>query len=128
MFRAVDKSEKVKNMAEFLDSKFTEPALPAADYFEHELLAVADEEFCKGVLASKQYRESILRRVLTDSLPSSVETMIWERAHGKVVMRLAGASGGPIEMVTEVRRVIVRAKAEEETFDEPIDSESYATH
>jgi hypothetical protein len=58
-----------------------------------------DSAFCRGVIASTQYRESLLRRLITDSLPSAVETMLWERAHGRVAQRVehTGKEGKPIE-------------------------------
>lgn len=44
--------------------------------------------FCRDILASSQYRESLLRRILLDELPPAVECMLWERAHGKIPNRV----------------------------------------
>lgn len=43
------------------------------------------KDFCRGVLNSQEYRESLYRRVLLDELPPAVECMMWDRAWGKVV-------------------------------------------
>jgi hypothetical protein len=90
--------EKLQSLAEFLGVQ--DPLQPEAPIALPDAHAEMDDaDFCKGVLASTQYRESILRRVLTDSLPPGVETMLWERAHGRVAQRVehTGKEGKPIE-------------------------------
>ena len=44
--------------------------------------------FSRAILASPQYRESLLRRILMDALPSAIEGKLWEYAHGKPVEKL----------------------------------------
>lgn len=46
------------------------------------------EEFCRKFLDSKEYRDSLYRRVLLDDLSSPIECMIWDRAYGQVTKRL----------------------------------------
>jgi hypothetical protein len=46
------------------------------------------KDFCKEVLRSPQYRESLLRRIVMDELPPAVECMLWDRAHGKTADKL----------------------------------------
>lgn len=52
------------------------------------LLKVTVKTFCKGVLNSPEYRNSLLRRIMLDELPPAVECMLWDRAEGKVVNHL----------------------------------------
>lgn len=44
--------------------------------------------FCKEILDSRQYRESLLRRIITDSLPPAVEQLLYYYANGKPVERV----------------------------------------
>jgi len=44
--------------------------------------------FCKEVLDSRQYRESLMRRIITDSLPPAVEQLLYYYANGKPVDRI----------------------------------------
>lgn len=44
--------------------------------------------FCKEILDSRQYRESLLRRIITDSLPPAVEQLLYYYANGKPVDRI----------------------------------------
>jgi hypothetical protein len=71
--------------------------------FDEEMSA---KEFALGILNSRQYRESILRRVLTDDLPPQMEVLLWNHAHGVPAKKveLTGANGGPISSVT--RRIV----------------------
>jgi hypothetical protein len=77
------------------------------------------KQFCRALLATPQYRESLLRRILMDDLPPAVECKLWEYAYGKPVDRIehTGKDGHPIETITEVRRVIIRSHIPE---DEPV--------
>lgn len=44
--------------------------------------------FCKEILDSRQYRESLMRRIITDSLPPAVEQLLYYYANGKPVDRI----------------------------------------
>lgn len=61
-------------------------------------------QFCLSILNSKQYRESIQRRILCDDLPASTEQMLWHYGVGKPaeVMELKGE----IAVTRVVREVI----------------------
>lgn len=41
------------------------------------------KQFCHALLATPQYRESLLRRILMDDLPPAIECKLWEYAYGK---------------------------------------------
>ena len=44
--------------------------------------------FSRAILATLQYRESLLRRILMDALPPAIEGKLWEYAHGKPVEKV----------------------------------------
>lgn len=46
------------------------------------------KSFCQDIIQSREYRESILRRVIMDQLPQAIETMLWNRAYGPVVEKV----------------------------------------
>jgi hypothetical protein len=46
------------------------------------------KQFCQNVLHSREYRESLLRRIDSDTLPAGVETMLYYFAYGKPVERV----------------------------------------
>lgn len=59
------------------------------------------KDFCRGVLNSEEYRESLYRRVLLDELPSAVECMMWDRAWGKTVEKVEiKDTTAPLEALT----------------------------
>src|SRR5690348_11624012 len=45
-------------------------------------------QFCRGVLHSREYRESLSRRIDSDSLPAQIETLLYSYAYGKPVERV----------------------------------------
>lgn len=73
----------MKSLAEHLG---IEPLLPKDEPEQHRDEAfnaeMTDRDFCRGILMSKTYRESIQRRILIDDLPSAVELMLYDRAFG----------------------------------------------
>lgn len=62
-----------------------QPAKPAAPAPSTKLTA---KSFCKDILNSQEYRESILHRIIMGELPPAIECMLWDRAHGKTVERV----------------------------------------
>lgn len=59
------------------------------------------KDFCKEVLRSPQYRESLLRRIIMDELPPAVECMMYDRAYGKTVEKVEWKdTTDPIESLT----------------------------
>jgi hypothetical protein len=104
-----------KSLAEFLGTArpdLGEPTPPSADL---ESLTIAD--FCKGVLTSPEYRQSVLNRITLGTLPPAVEIRMYDYAYGKPPDRVehTGKDGKPLEIV----RRIVRAH---DTYDEDADS------
>lgn len=49
---------------------------------------LTDEQLCRKILQSQEYRQSVFNRVLSGTLPPAVEAMIWDRAYGKPVKRI----------------------------------------
>lgn len=83
------------------------PEEPAVDVSEH----VSIQEFCRGVLRSREYRESILRRVRLDTLPSAIETLLYHYAEGSPKSHVAVS--GEVA-ITKVVREIVHACADDD--------------
>lgn len=80
---------RVMDLSDDLDSPQTTPKpepKPLALTPTEERLSAKD--FCLHVVQSKEYRESIIRRVHLDALPSQVEIRLLEYAYGKPVDRL----------------------------------------
>jgi hypothetical protein len=86
-----------------------QPALPELPV-EIEPEEITARSFCRGILSSHEYRLSIERRIFLNELPAAVECLLYHYAYGKPTERVehTGKNGDPI--VTEVRRVIVRAE------------------
>lgn len=99
-----EKSERVQSMAEYLAAQ----KAPAGESGQSlaEFLGVLDpgkppeeqnpvpppkmtaKQLSRGILQSQTYRESILRRVLLDTLPPAVEIRFHDYAHGKPIERV----------------------------------------
>jgi hypothetical protein len=91
----------MKTLAEHLG--IADPRQPDAEAAEDTITdAVSDRDFCRGVLTSKTYRESLLRRLMIDELPSAVEVMLWARAYGPVTERIeVERKDQPVENLTD---------------------------
>lgn len=115
--------EKFESLADFLGVQ--DPQQPDRPVTDGASAKVSIKAFCADILDSRQYRESILRRIIMDSLPPAVECLLHHYANGKPVEHVehTGKDGAPIETVTEVRRVIIRASERE--IEE---THSYTTH
>lgn len=46
------------------------------------------KDFCRGVLRSQEYRESVMRRILFDELPPQIEVLFFAYAEGKPIDRI----------------------------------------
>lgn len=105
---------KVETLGEFLGLQPEQPVeeVPRPSLFD----TLTIKDFCKGVLASREYRQSILDRITLGSLPPAVECRMYDYAYGKPPERVehTGADGEPIKTITEVRRVVVRAPVQQE--------------
>lgn len=107
-----------QSLAEFLGSD----NLPAAAA-EPEPCEMSVKDFCRGVLASREYRLSVLNRITLGTLPSAVECKMYDYAYGKPTEHIEHS--GRVDSVTEVRRVVVHVSAERiEAAADP----SYITH
>ena len=109
----------LQTLAEFLGTD-------QASNLPTELPQLTVQDFCKGVLESREYRQSILQRIVLGTLPSAVELRMMDYGWGKPPERIehTGKDGKPIETITEVRRVVIRVNAEQQQEDTP----SYVTH
>lgn len=63
-----------------------DPDIPYSN--EPDLLDLTGQEFCKGVVNSRQYRQSIINRILSQDLPSAIECRLLDHAWGKPPDRL----------------------------------------
>lgn len=73
--------------------------------------------FCEAVLNSAEFRQYVVSGLLLGSIPAAILSRVMDVAgwpKSADVHKLVGANGGPIEMVTEVRRVIVDPSAEKQ--------------
>lgn len=52
------------------------------------------KEFCRKVLSTKTYMESLRRRIKEDSLPSAVEVLLYHYAYGKPKETIEIEGGG----------------------------------
>jgi len=97
--------KKIQTLAEFLG---TEDAYSAPLDETREEMSVKD--FCRGILTSREYRQSIRDRIALGNLPPAVELRLYDYAYGKPPDKVehTGKDGQPIETITEVRRVVVR--------------------
>lgn len=80
----MNQATKLQSLAQFLG---VSQEVPADDHDEQDL-AVAQltvQDFCRGVLASREYRQSVLDRIVLGTLPSAVELRMYDYAHGKPV-------------------------------------------
>lgn len=80
------------------------PVQPSID----ELIDVSDPvAFCRGIVASREFRQYIMDGVILRELPPTIARFIMEHAMGKPPERVehTGKDGGPL--VAEVRRVII---------------------
>lgn len=115
--------DKQQSLADFLGA--TDPRTPEQlsepEPSITDVLDVEDPvEFCKKILGSRQFRQYILNGIVLGDLPSTIVARLMDHGWGKPPERVehTGRDGGPV--VTEVRRVIVRANrdAAYEKFDE----------
>lgn len=71
-------------MKSLYDSLYvTEPGKPIVGPVE-SIVKLTGKSFAKAVLESRQYRESIVRRVITDTLAPAVECKLIDHAYGLV--------------------------------------------
>lgn len=118
----------MKSLAEHLGVPDPRPEEKRGVDFE-ELANIEDAtKFCQKIVQTREWRQYIMNGVVLGDLPAAVATRIMDHAWGKPPERIehTGAGGNPI--VTEVRRIIVRAN-EQPSFDEhPEPKRTTTTH
>jgi|SRR5215472_2203704 len=85
---------------------------------------IADgDAFCAAVANSIEFRRYVVSGLVLGTIPPAVIGRLLDRAWGTAPERVehVGADGGPIEVITEVRRTIVRHPAYEEVEEEAVD-------
>lgn len=112
----------VQSLAEFLGTA----SQLESSYVDCTDLTVRD--FCRGVLQSREYRQSVLDRITLGLLPPAVECKMYDYAYGKPPDRVehTGKDGRPIESITEVRRVVIHVAAD--VMEEHSSSKLQTTH
>jgi len=75
-----------QSLAEFLG--LIDPLLPPEHQNPVPPPKMTAKALSKGILQSRTYYESILRRILLDTLPSAVELRLHDYAHGKPVEQI----------------------------------------
>lgn len=117
--------EKVQTLADFLGTTDLEKPEGPVELFAIESLTA--KEFAQKIIASPEYRGHLMRMILLDEVPPAVDCMLWHYAYGKPTERVehTGKDGQPIETITEVRRVVVRAVDVDEAEDQ---RQRYTTH
>lgn len=77
-----------------------------------DIAGMSVQNFCRGVLRSRDYRRSLLLRVRIGELPPAIESLLYHYAEGKPVDRIehTGREGGPIE-IRDMTNAELAAKA-----------------
>lgn len=107
--------EKFQSLAEYLG---TAPAVGPADAAARapQLEDISNaREFALAVLDSRDFRLYIVNCLTLGNIPPAVLCRLMDYAWGKPADRVehTGKDGQPIELISEVRRVIVRAGEQE---------------
>lgn len=117
--------QKVQSLAEYLGTApvSTESAAPRL-----EDIAGDAEAFCQAVLNSLEFRQYIVHGLTLGSIPAAVMIRVmdmagWQKPPERV--EHTGKDGKAIELVSEVRRVIVRPG---DILEPDIQDESRVTH
>lgn len=97
----------MKSLAEHLGIEDTRPEASPTEISDVDIENMSVQDFCRGVLRSREYRLSILQRVRSGDLPAAIESLLYHYAEGKPVDRIehTGKDGQPIAVA--IRRVIV---------------------
>jgi len=113
----------MESLADYLKLNNLLPEEPAAPSEREPLFELSIKDFCRGVLSSREYRQSVFDRVALGTLPPAVEIRMYDYAYGKPVDRIEHTGEGGAPIITEVRRVVVRAEDRQpETNDKSEDT------
>lgn len=115
-------AERIESLAEFLGVHNLPDAPRPQDLVSIDpALELEGKEFARAVLNSYNFRRYIVNSLELGTIPAAVLTRLmdfgWERPAKRV--EHSGVNGQPIEVVSEVRRVIVRSHDFEEANDSP---------
>jgi hypothetical protein len=97
---------------------------------ELSLIDITDPKaFIEALLKSREFRLYVVNGLVSYTFPPSLLIKLLDHLWGKPPERVehTGKDGKPIELVTEVRRVIVRVDAKDLPRDEPV-RQHYTTH
>ena len=103
---------KLQSLAEYLG---TAPGPAETTDVEPQLVDVNDPKaFALAVINSRDFRQYIVNQLTLGDLPPAILVRLMDYAWGKPVERVehTGKDGGPV--VTEIRRVIVRAPQDDD--------------
>lgn len=94
---------------------------------EPDYLGLTGKRFAKAVLDSQEFKQYIVDGIMKRDLPPAVLCRLIDHGWGKPPDRVehTGTDGKPIEMITEVRRVVVRVPDQRY---QPEDDQVYTTH
>jgi hypothetical protein len=77
--------ERPQSLLTFLGNERAEPQQSSA----HNLLSCDNvRDFCRGILSSREYRQSVLDRIIIGQLAPAVECRFYDYAYGKPVERV----------------------------------------
>lgn len=107
--------ERVQSLADFLGAEdpLPEEKRPKTDY--ETLLDISDPmTFCRRIMETREFRQYIMDGFRAGDIPAAIVGRIMDHVLGKPPERVehTGKDGAPI--ITEVRRVIVRAESQED--------------
>jgi len=100
----------MQSLADFLGTAPSD-GHPEPDFYDKKLTA---KEFCEAVLNSLEFRRYIVNGLTLGVIPPAILLRIADYGWGKPIERVehTGVDGGPV--VTEIRRVIVKAQLDVE--------------
>jgi len=121
------KPPEMKSIFDMLPETFVAPdevdetALPDA-------LNLTGKDFALAVLNSREFRSYIVNGILDGKINSAIVTRLMDYGWGKPPdkVEVTGKDGKPIETITQVRRVVVRATLDPSV--EPAAPAKYDTH
>lgn len=78
----------MKSLADHLGVSVRPDEVHPQEPSDEELLSMSVRDFARGILRSRDYRRSIIQRVVLGNLPPAVEVLLYHYAEGKPVDKL----------------------------------------
>lgn len=78
----------MKSLADHLGVSVRPDEVHPQEPSDEELLSMSVRDFARGILRSRDYRRSIIQRVVLGELPPAVEVLLYHYAEGKPVDKL----------------------------------------